>query len=256
MKEIINPYGFIYITTNMINGKRYIGQKKFCKYWNNYLGSGRYLQKAIKKYGKENFSRIIVAIGYSKEELDKLEMEFIKNHNAYKSCDFYNIAKGGEGGNTYAGKSRREIEEIGKKISESNKGKLSGQKNPNFGIRRTRELNGMYGKHHSKYTKLKMSKDRKGKYLGINNNFYGRQHTMETKKLFSRLRSKGNNPKAKKVICITTGKVFNCMVDGAEYYKIKNSTDIGACCRGKQKSAGKHPITGEKLIWKYLEDSE
>ena len=27
--DVINPYGFIYLTTNYINGKRYIGQKKF-----------------------------------------------------------------------------------------------------------------------------------------------------------------------------------------------------------------------------------
>lgn len=28
---IKEPYGFIYITVNMINGKRYIGQRKFSK---------------------------------------------------------------------------------------------------------------------------------------------------------------------------------------------------------------------------------
>ena len=46
--EIKNPYGFIYITTNMINGKRYIGQKKFCNRWKTYLGSGTLLIKALK----------------------------------------------------------------------------------------------------------------------------------------------------------------------------------------------------------------
>ena len=28
---------------------------------------------------------------------------------------------------------------------------------------------------------------------------------------------------------------------------------ISACCRGKVKSAGKHPVTGEKMIWKFKE---
>ena len=48
-------YGFIYITTNHINGKKYIGQRKYDKQgkWKEYLGSGVVLSKAIKKYGIE-----------------------------------------------------------------------------------------------------------------------------------------------------------------------------------------------------------
>lgn len=65
-----------------------------------------------------------------------------------------------------------------------------------------------------------------------------------------------NNPTAKKVKCITTGKIFETILEGANYYNIKSSSDIVSCCRGRQKSAGKHPVTGEKLIWEYLEDSE
>lgn len=41
-----NFYGFIYITTNLINGKKYIGQKK--GYNDTYLGSGKILKLAIK----------------------------------------------------------------------------------------------------------------------------------------------------------------------------------------------------------------
>ena len=35
-------YGFIYITTNHVNGRQYIGQKKYDKSgkWKKYLGSG------------------------------------------------------------------------------------------------------------------------------------------------------------------------------------------------------------------------
>ena len=57
-KVIDNPYGFIYITTNMVNGMRYLGQKKFDRGWKNYLGSGAVLRKAINKYGKENFYQL------------------------------------------------------------------------------------------------------------------------------------------------------------------------------------------------------
>ena len=92
---ITDPYGFIYITTNLIDGKRYIGQKKFDNYWKGYLGSGKHLREAIKKYGRENFSRNIVAIAYSKEELDDAEISIIKFLGADKSRDYYNIAEGG-----------------------------------------------------------------------------------------------------------------------------------------------------------------
>ena len=59
------------------------------------------------------------------------------------------------------------------------------------------------------------------------------------------------NPAARKVQCITTGKKFNCIKEASEYYYVDKHS-IGECCKGKYKSAGKHPITGEKLIWKYI----
>lgn len=90
-----NPYGFIYITTNLVNGKRYIGQRKFSNGWRNYVGSGTHLKEAIGKYGREKFSRVIVSIAYSKSELDDMEIDLIKFLNAESSRDFYNIAEGG-----------------------------------------------------------------------------------------------------------------------------------------------------------------
>ena len=99
MKTIKDPYGFIYITTNLINGKKYIGQKKFDSTgaWKSYLGSGVVLKQAISIYGKENFKKNIIYISYDKETLDKVEKEYIELFDAVKSTDYYNIAAGGEG---------------------------------------------------------------------------------------------------------------------------------------------------------------
>ena len=66
-------YGFVYITTNHVNGKQYIGQRKYDKQgkWKEYLGSGVVLSKAIKKYGLENFSKEIIENCETKEELNE-----------------------------------------------------------------------------------------------------------------------------------------------------------------------------------------
>ena len=56
---------------------------------------------------------------------------------------------------------------------------------------------------------------------------------------------------SKKVKCITTGEIFNCIKEANEKYNI-HCGNIGQCCKGKLKSAGKHPITGEKLVWEFL----
>lgn len=48
-------FGYIYETTNLINGKKYIGKHISSIFDVNYLGSGTHLKNVINKYGKENF---------------------------------------------------------------------------------------------------------------------------------------------------------------------------------------------------------
>lgn len=55
----------------------------------------------------------------------------------------------------------------------------------------------------------------------------------------------------KKILCINTNEIFNSGKIGGEKYNI-NANNIYACCRGRQKSAGIYPITGEKMVWKYI----
>jgi hypothetical protein len=94
-----NDYFIIYKTTNRISGKIYIGQhnvKNIEDMDNDYYGSGKYLKKAIKKYGRNNFLREIIAVCGSREIANILEIEYIK---IYKSFGYkmYNVRPGGQG---------------------------------------------------------------------------------------------------------------------------------------------------------------
>jgi hypothetical protein len=88
-------YGFIYITTNEVNGMRYIG--KHTDFSDDYLGSGVKLKEAIKEFGRENFYREDIAFAYDEEQLNFLEKYYIDKFKAYTDNDnFYNRAPGGD----------------------------------------------------------------------------------------------------------------------------------------------------------------
>lgn len=165
-------YGYIYMTTNLLNGKRYIGQHRAKKFTETYKGSGKILKLAIEKSGEENFKVELLECCESKEELNEKEQYWIKKFNAQESKEFYNICKGGEagpGGPNMKGK--HHSEETKRKMSEARKGSL----NSNYGnhrkmnsmeLKRHKELrkgenNPMYGKHHSDETKRKISEAHK-----------------------------------------------------------------------------------------------
>ena len=57
----------------------------------------------------------------------------------------------------------------------------------------------------------------------------------------------------KKVICLTTGEIFDSLVEASTKYNIADG-GLSNCCNDKTKSAGKHSITGEKLVWMFYED--
>ena len=53
--DINNKYGYIYKTTNNINGKIYIGKKTSSVFIEDYYGTGSKIKKAITEFGIENF---------------------------------------------------------------------------------------------------------------------------------------------------------------------------------------------------------
>lgn len=54
----------------------------------------------------------------------------------------------------------------------------------------------------------------------------------------------------KQVVCLNTNSIFKSCKDASEWCK----GDVSRCCKGKLKTAGKHPETGERLRWMYYED--
>ena len=166
----------VYRITNLINGKEYIGKHQTKNINDSYMGSGKLITSAIKKYGVEHFKKEILFVYSTAEEANKKEAELVTPEYIVQE-DTYNLTSGGLGGFYYinkhplssqwhkkAGKKTRtwigqeawkyirehdpeRKESWRKKISQSEKGR------PGY----------FKGKHHSEETKKKMSQVKKGK---------------------------------------------------------------------------------------------
>jgi len=86
----------IYEIINTVNNKRYIGKDKHNN--PNYFGSGVLINKAIQKYGKDKFIKIILEYCDSESHMAEREKYWIEITNAQKSKQYYNIGEGGIGG--------------------------------------------------------------------------------------------------------------------------------------------------------------
>lgn len=122
-------YGYIYKTTNLINGKIYIGQHKATEFDNKYKGSGVILRKTFKKYGKENFKvELIDDSANDKNELNRLEVYYIQKYNARNPEVGYNLHCGGNvqsgKNNPMYGKRFKHTPDAIEKIRQSNLGRL------------------------------------------------------------------------------------------------------------------------------------
>ena len=258
-------YGFVYITTNHINGKKYIGQKKYDKQgkWKEYLGSGIILSRAIKKYGKENFSKQIIDECKTKEELNLKEKYWINYFDAVNSDNFYNIAEGGDGGNTLSGYTEKQLEEHSKILSNALKGVINqGINNPMS--KQVICLNNM---------KIFDTTVDAGKYanvcdVAIQNCCNGKLYTSgkdpitkerlqweyyypNKKYQLKIIEKKPNHPNIKKVVCHTTNEIFDSAKVASEKYKISES-GIRECCNFKYTSYGKLE-DGTRLQWFYYD---
>lgn len=96
-RQLYKKIAYIYKTTNLVNGKIYVGQHSTTLKSDNYLGNGVYLNGAIKKYGRSNFKiEILLKCLPCKNYLNLKEIEYIKKNNCVHP-NGYNLSNGGAG---------------------------------------------------------------------------------------------------------------------------------------------------------------
>lgn len=214
----MKPIGWIYLTTNIANGKIYVGKHEISndkKINANYIGSGELFKRALDKYGKEKFKRKILRLCYSLHELRVWEHVYIVKYKSHIRSIGYNIAKGDVNTSEYnpaklpevrkkmslkkkgkpsSFKGKKLSDEAKRTISQKNKGKVRSEKFKERMIEIGKKRGGiMTGKHHTEEAKKKISKATRGKnnpMYGVSlsgklNGMYGKRHSEETKRKIS-----------------------------------------------------------------------
>lgn len=195
----------IYVFKNKINNKYYVGQttRTFTLRLQEHLRHNKTaFDKALRKYGLENFVYGIIDTAKTIDDLNKKEIYWIKQFNSM-TPNGYNLCNGGDNTKGYHHKLISRI-----KMSNSKKGRFKGKENPFF------------KKKHSNETRTRMRKawteERKEKLK--------EQHKV-TK--FYKVKVKN----------VETGEIFNSIKEAAEAYKIK-ATHITRVCKGRRKRTG------------------
>jgi len=225
-------HNIVYKTTNLINGKIYIGVHSTDDLNDAYLGSGRIFIKALRKHGKENFTReVLFDFKHLKNALKKEET--LVSDDFVSRDDNYNYAIGGVsgGGKSNLGRkmSKEAIlkrsknrpphkEETKIKIGLANKGKKRSKKTIEENSRLRKKFykeneHPNKGKSiHSIAVRKKISEKHKGKRLS------------DSTKEKIRIANIGKHGDGKAVINIKTGKIYPTVTIASEKEDISSRT--------------------------------
>lgn len=231
-------YGYIYLTTNLVNGLIYVGQHVATQFEpEKYIGSGTAFRKALKEFKRENFKCELLEEAFSQADLDAKETYWIDHLEAMNPTIGYNLKGGGGHGRGYKHSEEDKIKcgnsWRGKKRPPRTKEHIAKLIKANTGFKRSEETklkisNTLTGCVRSANTRQKMSKARLGKPI-----------SEETKqKISEALKDKQGKP----VLCIETGEIFPNVSAACRAF---NCDGIRKCLRGINK-------TGAGYHWKYI----
>lgn len=179
----------IYAIINVVNNKMYVGQSRqgYRKRFIQHLcpkSSCPLLNKAIQKYGKENFRCELLDIAYSQEDANEKEKMWISALGTYQREKGYNLSMGGEIGSF----NKETIE----KMSKAHKG----------------EKNYFYGKKHTEEARKIMSEKKKGLYAGAKHPKARKIRCVDTGEIFNTIKDAENkyNISHGKITCVCQHK--------------------------------------------------
>ena len=269
----------IYMHKNKVNGKKYIGQTcqkpeyRWGKEGKGYEQCSLFYA-AIQKYGWDNFEHIIILTGLSAEEANLKEQELISFYKTTQKEFGYNLQKGGN--NRIINESTR------KKLSFSTTNRW---KDPEFKkyfsdlmkqkwqdpAYREKVIRAKMGKSHISEAGRKRISEARKKYIAehgtptqgkgqseiakqkIRESKLGEKNPMYGKTTSDKQKQVAKEIMSSPVMCIETQQIFSSRKEAAEWCGLKSSSSISEYLAGRKKSAGKHPITKEKLHWQNVE---
>lgn len=171
----------IYKVVNKFNDKIYIGKHQTKDLNDGYMGSGKHLKHSQEKYGIENFTKEILFVFNTEDEMNAKESELVTKEFCLRE-DTYNLCPGGKGGfgfinqNNLNGKTFRDKKDIGI-LASKNGAKTTNERlktDKDFYESWRKSMIGraptMLGKNHTEETKNKM---RKSKNVGAENSQFG-----------------------------------------------------------------------------------
>jgi len=257
----------IYKVTNILNSKIYIGVHQTLDINDDYMGSGKHLKRAQKKYGIENFKKEILFQCTSLTEMYNME-SYIVNEKFVSRKDTYNLKTGGNGGFHYINQNKLNVYGYNGKHINSIEGAKTGRKkflsllqdetyynnftkNVSDGVKlyfKNGGQNGFYGKHHNDETKKKIGTINSKHQKGQGNSQYGKIwiYNLELKNSFRILKHELSK-------YINLGYQKGRIID---FNKLKtHNQNIIKKNKQKEKDDNNKKIYAEKLFEQYINNS-